>query len=115
MVQADAFEAGAAACLSPNLDLKAYRAAVADVLGGKTLIPHEALSLALQPAKLTEKERAIINLWAEDVDLTEKEIARRLSVSPNTVHTHIGHIYEKLGTHKRRDIVLRALRRGWCD
>jgi LuxR family transcriptional regulator, maltose regulon positive regulatory protein len=36
-------------------------------------------------------------------NLTVPEIARELSLSPNTVRTHTRHLYEKLDAHPRRD------------
>ena len=41
-------------------------------------------------------------------NLTVPEIANELSVSHNTVRTHMRHIYAKLGTHRRTDSVARA-------
>jgi LuxR family transcriptional regulator, maltose regulon positive regulatory protein len=41
-------------------------------------------------------------------NLTAPEIARELSVSPNTVRTHIKSLYAKLGTHGRAEAVERA-------
>ena len=41
-------------------------------------------------------------------NLTAPEIARELSVSPNTVRTHIKSLYAKLGTHGRATAVERA-------
>ena len=38
-------------------------------------------------------------------NLTMPEIARELSVSPNTVKTHIRHLYAKFGTHQRTEAV----------
>jgi DNA-binding CsgD family transcriptional regulator len=38
-------------------------------------------------------------------NLTAPEIARELSVSPNTVRTHIKSLYAKLGTHGRAEAV----------
>jgi LuxR family transcriptional regulator, maltose regulon positive regulatory protein len=38
-------------------------------------------------------------------NLTTPEIARELSVSPNTVKTHIRHLYAKFGTHQRTEAV----------
>jgi nucleotide-binding universal stress UspA family protein/MFS family permease/DNA-binding CsgD family transcriptional regulator len=38
-------------------------------------------------------------------NLSAPEIARELSVSPNTVKTHIRHLYAKLGTHHRAEAV----------
>ncbi len=41
-------------------------------------------------------------------NLTAPEIARELSVSHNTVRTHLRHLYVKLGTHRRGDTVTHA-------
>ena len=41
-------------------------------------------------------------------NLTAPQIARELSVSPNTVKTHIKNLYTKLGTHHRAGAVERA-------
>ena len=41
-------------------------------------------------------------------NLTGPEIAGELYVSPNTVRTHMRHLYEKLGTHTRADAVARG-------
>jgi LuxR family maltose regulon positive regulatory protein len=41
-------------------------------------------------------------------NLTAPEIAGELSLSVNTVKTHIRHLYDKLGTHRRREAVDRA-------
>lgn len=39
---------------------------------------------------------------------SNKEIARRLSVSPHTVKTHVGHLFEKLDARRRTDAIRRA-------
>jgi LuxR family maltose regulon positive regulatory protein len=41
-------------------------------------------------------------------NLTAPEIARELSVSRNTVKTHMRNMYAKLGTHRRAEVVERA-------
>ena len=41
-------------------------------------------------------------------NLTAQEIATELSVSRNTVKTHIRNLYVKLGTHRRAEAVTRA-------
>ena len=38
-------------------------------------------------------------------NLTTPEIARELSVSANTVKTHVRHVYAKFGTHHRAEAV----------
>jgi DNA-binding CsgD family transcriptional regulator len=41
-----------------------------------------------------------------------KEIARRLGVSPNTVKTHVARLIEKLSARNRTDVVARATELG---
>ncbi len=41
-------------------------------------------------------------------NLTAPEIARELSISHNTVRTHLRHLYVKLGTHRRGETVTHA-------
>jgi DNA-binding CsgD family transcriptional regulator len=43
---------------------------------------------------------------------TNKEIAARLQVSPNTVKTHVAHLFEKLGASRRTDAIARARELG---
>jgi LuxR family transcriptional regulator, maltose regulon positive regulatory protein len=45
-------------------------------------------------------------------NLTAPEIARELSVSRNTVKTHMRNLYAKLGTHRRTETVARARELG---
>jgi LuxR family maltose regulon positive regulatory protein len=41
-------------------------------------------------------------------NLSAREIARELSVSLNTVRTHMRHLFAKLGVHRRSEAVARA-------
>ncbi len=47
------------------------------------------------PIRLTRRELEVLCMMAEGY--TQKEIAERLYVSPNTVNSHAQHIYEKTG------------------
>jgi LuxR family maltose regulon positive regulatory protein len=59
---------------------------------------------------LSERELDVLRLL--DSDLRGPDIARELSVSVNTVRTHIRHIYAKLGATTRREAVHTAARMG---
>jgi RNA polymerase sigma factor (sigma-70 family) len=60
--------------------------------------------------RLTPREREILQLSAEG--LGGKEIAARLSISTQTVQTHIRNILSKLGLHSRLEAVAFAVRHG---
>ncbi len=80
--------------------LRAARAALA----GRTYLSPELAGavydqmqrLAARP-ELKEREREVLRLISED--LTTPEIARRLNLSENTVHTHRQHLMDKLDRH----------------
>jgi DNA-binding CsgD family transcriptional regulator len=43
---------------------------------------------------------------------SNKEIAAKLAVSPNTVKTHVARLYEKLGAARRTEAILKARELG---
>ena len=55
---------------------------------------------------LTPRELQVLDHLA--TGMLASSIAARLSISPRTVHRHLGNIYAKLGTHDRLTTVLRA-------
>ena len=61
-------------------------------------------------ATLTEREVGVLRLVAEGH--TNKEIAARLFVSPDTINGHLDNIYRKLGVSDRAHAVAVALRSG---
>jgi DNA-binding NarL/FixJ family response regulator len=62
-----------------------------------------------EPGSLTGRELEILQLLASG--RTNREIGRELFISPDTVKTHLEHIYQKLGTSDRTAAVAEALRR----
>jgi len=85
-----------------------HAALIADILSllaGRQLAPRPA---GPQPPLEALSDSEIRVLRYLPTNLTGPEIARELYVSPNTVGTHIRHLYEKLGTHTRSDTVARA-------
>lgn len=59
-------------------------------------------------ARLTDREREVLQLIAEGK--TNKEIAAALSLSVNTVETHRKHLMEKLDLHNTAELVRFAIR-----
>jgi len=55
---------------------------------------------------LSTREVAILNRIAQG--LSNKEIARNLAIGPETVKSHVKHIFTKLGVEKRAQAVARA-------
>ncbi len=59
--------------------------------------------------ELTAAEQRVTALLAQG--LSNKEIAARLCVSPNTVRTHVSHVLAKLGVRNRAQVVLVMVQR----
>jgi DNA-binding CsgD family transcriptional regulator len=57
---------------------------------------------------LTPTERDVVGLVIEG--LANKDIATRLYISPRTVHSHLTHVYTKLGLSSRVQLVQEAAR-----
>ena len=70
--------------------------------------PTGAQEMLVDP--LSERQLEILRLL--DRRMTNAEIAQILVLSPNTVKTHLRHIYENLGVHNRRQAVSRARKLG---
>jgi LuxR family maltose regulon positive regulatory protein len=89
----------------------AHAALIADILSllaGRTPAPPLAGPPPLEA--LSDSEIRVLRYLP--TNLTGPEIAGELYVSHNTVRTHIGHLYSKLGTHTRAETVARARAMG---
>jgi len=77
---------------------------VANELVHNALHEHRLATNSLQVwHQLTQREREITALiW---LDLSNKQIAQRLSISPNTVKTHIKNILHKFGVHSKKRLL----------
>lgn len=59
---------------------------------------------------ISEREMEVLRELA--AGHSNKEIARRLDVSPNTVKTHVARVFEKLGANRRTEAIRRARELG---
>jgi DNA-binding NarL/FixJ family response regulator len=110
---AEALESGARGfVLKPGGILQLVQA-LRLVAGGKRYVDPAIRALLdaegdRRPLVLTRRERDVFDLLAEG--LTGEEIATRLTVSAETVRTHIRNGMEKLHAHTRTGAVVQALR-----
>lgn len=65
---------------------------------------------APQRLGISERELEVLALLA--AGRSNKEIAQHLDVSPNTIKTHVGRLFEKLGARRRTQAILRARELG---
>ncbi|WP_206794755.1 LuxR C-terminal-related transcriptional regulator [Amycolatopsis sp. MtRt-6] len=80
---------------------------------GEILAVRQRLRTPPMPAPLTERERSVLRLLPTQRSIDE--IAQDLTVSPNTVKTHVRGIYAKLDVRSRREAVAIAQERGLLD
>lgn len=117
-----AVKQGVHGCLPRDAQPATWHQAILAVHAGEPWIPRWLMAEALTdlkqrlrsgpPAaadmeKLTERQREIV-CWAAR-GLSNKEIGRRLGISPTTVKTHLQNIFERVGVSGRRQLALHAL------
>ena len=72
--------------------------------------PFEANARAVESLGISARELEVLALLA--AGQSNKEIASRLEVSPNTVKTHVARLFEKLAVRRRTEAILRARELG---
>lgn len=82
----------------------------ARLLGRPKPAPFDGNPKALAALGISARELAVLQEIA--AGRSNKEIAARLKVSPNTVKTHAARLFEKLGATRRVDAVNRARELG---
>jgi len=114
-----ALEAGFHGYLTKDAKVSQFVDSIRNVLEGQVSVPFElsfkrvdgeAQDAALLADQLTAREMETLALLAEGA--SSREIARRLSVSPNTVRTHVHNVLTKLGVHSRLEAAAFAVRHG---
>lgn len=114
----EAISAGAVGVLSKLADEDEITAAIVDVARGRSVLSPGFQSGLLDEIRLRApgvpilsiRERELLEFAAQGT--SNAEIARRLSLSPNTVKTYWQRVYEKLGSSDRAGAVAEAIRRG---
>jgi DNA-binding NarL/FixJ family response regulator len=108
-----AFAAGARAYVLKNMAPKDLIEIIRHVHAGKKRVPPEVAALLAEhiaEESLTERERAVLIHVAGGH--RNREIAKLLAISEDTVKTHLKHITDKLGARDRTEAVTIAVRRG---
>ena len=78
--------------------------------GGRTPAAPAAVPPQHLPEPLSQAEARVLRFL--QTSLSAPEIARELYVSVNTVRTHMRHLYDKLGAHRRLEAIDRARAAG---
>ncbi|MBK5092728.1 MAG: response regulator transcription factor [Actinobacteria bacterium] len=117
----EAVKAGATGYMLKSTSSDELLRAIKTVYDGKALLHPDATAQLLkefanlaenrgQDYGLSNREMEVLQLLSEGT--TNKEIAKSLYISEQTVKTHLAHIFGKLGTSDRTETVAKALRNG---
>lgn len=123
----DSIQAGADGYLTKDRAVEDILGAIRAVRAGETLLPRSVIiAIAERMAKGTERrmdERRAEPLTPRQLEIlrclargmSTREICEQLSVSPNTLRTHIDRILRKFGVHSKLQAVTYALRNGLIE
>jgi two-component system, NarL family, response regulator LiaR len=114
----DAVRAGAIGYIPKDTEAHELRRAIKAAASGQVQLSPQAAARLLREVRmpdksahlLTERETDVLRLLARGQ--SNKEISQTLSVSEQTVKTHVSHILSKLGVPSRTQAALYAIRTG---
>jgi DNA-binding NarL/FixJ family response regulator len=123
----EALQSGAQGYLLKDLDADSFFKLLQGALEGQPALTPELSRKILQafsrrpqqperedPDALTERELEVLHLLVEGIT-SNRQLARRLQVSENTVKFHVRNILDKLHLHNRAQAVSVALRRKMVE
>ncbi len=112
-----AVKAGAIGYLLKDTKAGELRRAIKAAAAGQVQLAPQASAFLLRKVQapavhetLTSRETEVLQLLAQG--RSNKEIARTLQIGEDTVKSHVGHIFAKLGVQSRTQAVLSAMRLG---
>jgi len=112
----EALDAGVGGMLDKDAPLDDLVRAIRVVAGGGTYVDPTAAAALIEQRRrardqaLTQREREVLRLLADG--MTNEAMGAELSISPQTVRTHVQKAMEKLGAQTRVQAVATALRDG---
>lgn len=119
----DALRAGASAYVLKDLTQRELLATIRRVLRGESVLDPDIVvrvlghmaddtlrQAHLSAVHLSPREREVLQLLAQG--LTNREIARTLTVSASTIKIHVEHILAKLGVSDRTQAAVRSIELG---
>lgn len=115
-----AIEAGAAGLLFQSAEPAEFRVAVKRLVAGQSVIDPRIAGKVIAWARNHPEEEKSIELSPREFEVMRyviegepnKRIARRMSVSENTVKTYLRRVYRKLGCHSRSAAAAVVARKG---
>jgi DNA-binding CsgD family transcriptional regulator len=72
--------------------------------------PFDGNPKAIEALGISPRELEVLQALASG--LANKEIARQLDVSPNTIKTHVARLFDKLGAQRRTEAIRKARELG---
>ena len=119
---AEFVNAGVAGFILKDASLEDFVATVRNVAAGRRVLPPpmtdslftqiarraagRGTDVVLESVRMTQREREVVALIA--VGMSNKEIAQRLTIAPDTVKSHVRNVMDKLALHSRLQIAAYA-------